>query len=189
MTKKVGYARVSTKEQVMNLQIDALVKAGCDPIFQDHAESGAKKSRPEWDKCLESLQAGDALVVYSFSRAGRSTLHLSELLKMLQGRGVDFVSLSEGVDSSTPAGKMVFHMLAAIAEFERDVIMERCEAGRVSAKARGVKFGPPIKASADAVATITFGRAAGVPVSELMKATGLSRATVYRVLEADVLAA
>ena len=178
--RRIGYARVSTKDQVLDLQISALEKAGCDEIFSDHGESGVKRSRPQFDAALAALQEGDVLVVYSLSRAGRSTLHLAQMLEALRARNIGFQSLSEAIDTTTPFGKMAFAMLGALAEFERDVLLERCEAGREAARARGVKFGPKLKSRPKEVDDIRARHAAGVSPTALARELGLSRATIYR---------
>lgn len=180
---KVGYARVSTAEQVVDLQMDALKRAGCDTIFADIGVSGVLRNRPEWNSCLKSLKAGDILVVYSLSRAGRSVLHLAELTKNMTDRNVEFVSLTEGIDSTTSCGRMVYHMLAAVAEFERDLILERTEAGRASARERGVRMGRPPKMTPDTRKYIISLRAAGVKIPTIMESTGFSRAQIYKTIE------
>ena len=137
---KYGYARVSTDDQKADLQIAALKGAGCDPIFTDTA-SGASSKRPELTRCLEALRAGDTLVVWKLDRLGRSLSHLVTVLSDLQGKGVAFKSLTEAIDTDTPAGRFMGHMLGALAEFERALIIERTQAGLKAAKQRGVKLG------------------------------------------------
>ena len=184
---KIGYARVSTKDQVVDLQIDALTKAGCTVIYTDHGESGAKDSRPEWDKCKAALKAGDVLVVYSLSRAGRSVQNLAELATTLKNRGVGFESLTEHIDTGSACGSLVFHMLSALAEFERQLTMERSAAGREAARARGVKFGT--KKTVVTVITAEQMRQRheqGYPADQIAKEFGVSRATAYRVLASRV---
>lgn len=137
---KYGYARVSTNDQKADLQIAALQSAGCEHIFTDTA-SGAASKRPELTRCLESLRAGDTLVVWKLDRLGRSLSHLVEVLASLQGKGVGFLSLTEAIDTESAAGRLLGHMLAALAEFERTLIVERTQAGLKAAKKRGVKLG------------------------------------------------
>jgi len=137
---KYGYARVSTNDQKSDLQIAALKSAGCEHIFTDTA-SGAVSKRPELMRCLESLRAGDTLVVWKLDRLGRSLSHLVEVLASLQGKGIAFLSLTEAIDTESAAGRLLGHMLAALAEFERTLIVERTQAGLKAAKKRGVKLG------------------------------------------------
>lgn len=179
---KIGYARVSTRDQVLNLQMDALQRAGCERIYSDHGVSGMQRSRPQFDECLAALQAGDTLVVYSLSRAGRSMQDLSNMLASLKARSVEFMSISEGIDTSSHMGKMIYGMLASIAEFERAMIMERCEAGRVAARARGVKFGRKRLISDEMVDYVRMAREQGSTVEQLADVTGFSTSTIYGVL-------
>jgi len=137
---KYGYARVSTNDQKADLQITALKSAGCEYIFTDTA-SGSSSKRPELTRCLESLRAGDTLVVWKLDRLGRSLSQLVEVLASLQGKGIAFLSLTEAIDTESAAGRLLGHMLAALAEFERTLIVERTQAGLKAAKKRGVKLG------------------------------------------------
>ncbi len=141
--RRIGYARVSTADQKLAMQLDALNGVGCDLIFKDHGVSGAKASRPGLDDALGELKAGDALVVFKLDRLGRSVLHLSDLLARFQNEGIHFVSLSEGVNTTTSGGRMVYHLFSTIAEFERDLIRERTMHGLEAAKARGQTLGRP----------------------------------------------
>lgn len=138
---KYGYARVSTDDQKADLQIAALKKAGCRAIFTDKGVSGAASKRPELTRCLEALRAGDILIVWKLDRLGRSLSHLVAVLSDLQGRGVAFKSLTEAIDTESAAGRLLGHMLAAMAEFERALIVERTQAGLKAAKKRGQKLG------------------------------------------------
>jgi DNA invertase Pin-like site-specific DNA recombinase len=137
---KYGYARVSTEDQRADLQIAALHKAGCEHVFTDTA-SGAASKRPELTKCLGSLRAGDTLVVWKLDRLGRSLSHLVTVLGELQDKGVAFQSLTEAIDTGTAAGRLMGHILGALAEFERALIVERTNAGLKAAKKRGQKLG------------------------------------------------
>jgi DNA invertase Pin-like site-specific DNA recombinase len=137
---KYGYARVSTDDQKADLQINALKKAGCRHIFTDTI-GGAVKKRPELTRCLESLRAGDVLIVWKLDRLGRSLSHLVAVLSDLQGRGVAFKSLTEAIDTESAAGRLMGHILGALAEFERSLIVERTQAGLKAAKKRGTKLG------------------------------------------------
>src|SRR5438309_11667183 len=139
---QIGYARISTDEQTLALQEDALHQAGCERLFRDVA-SGAKAERPGLSKALEQLRAGDTLVVWRLDRLGRSLRHLIDTLTALDTRGVGFKSLTEQIDTTTPGGKLIFHVFGALAEFERDLIRERTNAGLAAARARGKKGGRP----------------------------------------------
>ena len=138
----IGYARVSTVDQNPALQLDALQTAGCDPVFSDHA-SGAREKRPDLDRCLGYLRAGDTLVVWRLDRLGRSLRHLVTLVADLGARGIGFRSLTENIDTTTAGGRLIFHVMAALAEFEREIIKERSIAGVAAARARGRKPGRP----------------------------------------------
>ncbi len=138
----VGYARVSTSDQKLDLQIDALKENGCEPIFSD-TSTGAKKSRPGLDEALRFLRPGDTLVVWKLDRLGRSVKNLVDSIKMLDDQKIGFISLQENIDTNTSGGKLIFHIFSALAEFERDLIKERTKAGLKSAKARGRVGGRP----------------------------------------------
>jgi DNA invertase Pin-like site-specific DNA recombinase len=142
----IGYARVSTTDQNLDLQRDALKSAGCEKVYEDRA-SGAKTERPGLEKALEALRAGDTLVVWRLDRLGRSLSHLIGTVGELQSRGVGFMSLQESIDTTSPTGNLVFHIFGAIAEFERNLIRERTQAGLAAARARGRKGGRPRKLS------------------------------------------
>lgn len=141
----IGYARVSTNEQNLDLQIDALRLTGCTRVFCDRGFSGAMNSRPALDDCLRALNSGDTLVAWKLDRLGRSLAHLIALIKDLDARGIAFKSLSDAIDTTTAGGRLQFHMLGALAEFERSLISERTKAGMASARARGVELGRPSK--------------------------------------------
>lgn len=141
--RKVGYVRVSDKDQSENLQIDALKAAGCSVIFGDHGVSGAITKRYGLDDVLNCLEEGDTLVVWKLDRLGRSTIHLLQLLSDLRDRGVDFQALTQGIDTTTAVGRMLYGQLAVFAEYERNLISERTKAGMAAAKARGVHVGRP----------------------------------------------
>src|SRR3954452_4693007 len=138
----IGYARVSTHDQTLNLQKDALEKAGCQKIFTDIA-SGAKQERKGLEEALSHAREGDTLVVWRLDRLGRSITHLIQTVSGLAGRGVGFKSLTENIDTTTSGGKLVFHIFGALAEFERDLIRERTNAGLQAARARGKSGGRP----------------------------------------------
>lgn len=138
---KYGYARVSTDEQDPALQLEALKKAGCRETFTDHGISGTARKRPALSRCLKKLQHGDTLTVWKLDRLGRSVRDVVNILHDLHSRGVEFVSLTEAIDTKTPLGRAMVHMVALVAELEHGFIVERTRAGAKIAKARGVKFG------------------------------------------------
>ncbi len=141
--KRVGYARVSTEDQRLDMQLDALKAAGCSKIFRDQGVSGAKAARPGLDETLKVLEAGDALIVFKLDRLGRSVLHLADLLTRFRNESIYFVSLSEGINTVTPGGKLVYHIFAAVSEFQRDLIRENTVCGMQAARERGAKIGRP----------------------------------------------
>lgn len=140
---KIGYARVSTDEQSLSLQIDALKQAKCDVIYTDHGISGALGTRPGLDKTLATLAAGDKLIVWRLDRLGRSLVNLIQLLDKLGQNKISFHSLNENIDTSSSGGRLVFHLMAALAEFERALISERTRAGMEAARNRGQRIGRP----------------------------------------------
>jgi len=141
--RKIGYVRVSDKDQSEGLQVDALKNAGCDLIYGDHGVSGTITKRCGLDDMLASLETGDTLVVWKLDRLGRSTIHLLQLLSDLRDRGVDFKAITQGIDTTTAVGRMLYGQLAVFAEYERSLISERTKAGMAAAKARGVHVGRP----------------------------------------------
>ena len=148
----IGYARVSTQGQELDLQLDALRAAGCERIFEDHGVSGAKASRPGLDEMERFLRDGDVLTVYKLDRLGRSVSHLVAFVDELSRRKVGFRSLTEQLDTTTPGGRLLFHIFASIGQFERDLIIERTRAGLMAAAARGRKGGRPRSVTADKLA-------------------------------------
>ncbi|WP_081069279.1 recombinase family protein [Burkholderia diffusa] len=140
---KIGYARVSTEEQCLDLQLSALKRAGCDTILSDYGVSGSRFDRPGLRHALGMAKAGDALVVWRLDRLGRSLSNLVEVVSSLGKQGIEFVSLTESIDTRSPTGMLMFHMIAALAEFERSLISERTRAGMAAARARGAKIGRP----------------------------------------------
>jgi len=181
--QRVGYARISTASQKVDGQTDALNAAGCEKIFADTA-SGRLAERPELTLCLGYLRAGDVLVVWRLDRLGRSLRHLVETVNALAERGVAFASLHEGIDTTTSTGRLIFHIFAALAEFERELIAERAAVGRQAARARGRLGGRPAKLSRVQV-ELAWARydAGDVTVVEIAKALGVGRGTIYRALE------
>ncbi|KVU93626.1 recombinase family protein [Burkholderia ubonensis] len=144
---KVGYARVSTEEQHLDLQISALKGCGCDVIFSDQGISGVCSDRPGLKAALDAISDGSTLVVWRLDRLGRSISHLIQIITQLGETGVEFVSLTECIDTGSPVGRFTFHMIAALAEFERALISERTRAGLLSARRRGSKLGRPFALS------------------------------------------
>lgn len=140
---KIGYARVSTEEQNLDLQLLALQAAGCDAILSDRGISGSRFDRPGLHDALNAAQAGDTLVVWRLDRLGRSLSHLVDVVSDLGRHNIEFVSLTESIDTRSSTGMLMFHMIAALAEFERSLISERTRAGIAAARARGVKIGRP----------------------------------------------
>ena len=137
---KIGYARTSTEDQNLALQIDALTAAGCEKIYREQ-KSGASRARPQLTRLLNALNAGDELIVWKLDRLGRSVSHLVLIVDRIREAGAGFRSITESMDTTTPAGKMLFHLFATLAEFERAMIIERTHAGLAAARRRGVKLG------------------------------------------------
>ena len=176
----VGYARVSTQDQKPELQHDALIGAGCEKVFTEK-RSGAKADRPELIAALEYMREGDTLVVWKLDRLARSMKQLIETVEMLDGRGIGFRSLTEAIDTTTPGGRLVFHIFGALAEFERSIIQERTRAGLDAARARGRKGGRPPKLSEnDVKAAKALLSDPEITVAEIAKRLGVSPATLYR---------
>jgi DNA invertase Pin-like site-specific DNA recombinase len=181
----IGYARVSTADQRLDLQTDALEGAGCERLFTD-AASGAKADRPGLQEALDFARTGDTLVVWRLDRFGRSLKDLVERVERLRERGVGFRSLQEGIDTTSPSGKLVFHVFASLAEFERELIRERTMAGLASARARGRKGGRPPKMDARKVDLASkLMRDPDVSVQEVCDAVGVAPATLYRYVAPD----
>jgi DNA invertase Pin-like site-specific DNA recombinase len=178
----IGYARASSLDQHPQAQIEALTAAGCERVFTDHGVSGAKASRPELDACLAYLRQRDTLTVWKLDRLGRSVSHLVHVVGELRRRGVRFVSLTEGFDTATPHGRLLFHILAAPAEMERELIRERTLAGIERAKAEGRMGGRKTVMSPERIRVASAMLREGRPVSEVAKVLGVGRATLYRAL-------
>lgn len=180
---KIGYARVSTRDQNTDSQLDELRAAGCEPIFVDHGRSGKLASRPELDKCLASLREGDTLVITRLSRAGRSLKHMLSLAADLDAKGVGLQVLKQNIDTTTPTGRLVFHILAALDEFQRELIVEGTYEGLAAAKARGRKGGRKPGLDPRKVKVAHQLKESGASVAEIAQTLSVSRATVYRHLE------
>ena len=181
----IGYARVSTQDQNLNLQLDDLKKAGCDRIFQEKASSA--KERPQLLKLLETIREGDTVIVWKLDRLGRSLKELITLINDFQEKGIGFRSLNDAIDTTTAQGRLVFNIFASLAEFERDLIRERTKAGLSAARARGRLGGKPKglskEAQSKAEAARTLFEKQEKTVDEIGKLLGISRATVYRYLD------
>lgn len=178
---KIGYARTSTQDQNLDLQIDALQQLGCERIYQEKISS-VKDNRPELENCLKALRAGDTLYIWRLDRLGRSLKHLVQLINQLQDMDCSLVSIKENIDTSTPTGKLTFHIFASLAEFERDLICERTKAGLLSARARGRMGGRPQKLSEKEKSMIRqLMKDRNNSASDIAKRFGVSRATVYNI--------
>jgi DNA invertase Pin-like site-specific DNA recombinase len=179
---KLGYARVSTRDQNLNLQVDALKRAGCERIYQDVA-SGSKTERPALDEMLGQLRRGDVLVIWKLDRMGRSLAHLVELVGDLVTRKVGLVSLNDPIDTTSAQGRFVFNLFASLAEFERELIRERTQAGLSAARARGRVGGRPkglsSQAQATAMAAETLYREKRLSVSAIAGKLHISKSTLY----------
>lgn len=179
MNKTFGYARVSTLDQNLDTQLDALRQAGCHLIFQDKI-TGVSTSRPALDELLGQLRQGDTVMVARFFRLGRSRDHLINLLGDFARQGIHFKALDLGVDSSTPAGKLVLQIFAALAEYDRESILEKTRAGQLLAKANGKHIGRPAGIDAEKFAKVKKALERGFSASETVNLTGISMSSVKR---------
>ena len=180
---KIGYARVSTGLQNLNLQEDRLNAYGCEKIFSDHI-SGSKSKRPGLDKAIEFARSGDTIVVWRLDRLGRNMEDLITLVNELNERGVSFHSLEENItmDKSSSTGQLLFHLFAAFAEFERNLILERSSAGRIAARARGRYGGRPEKLKQKDLNLLKTLYDNGTPIKTIAEQWQVSRTTIYRYL-------
>lgn len=180
---KIGYARVSTGLQNLNLQEYQLNQYGCEKIFSDHI-SGSKSKRPGLDKAIEFARAGDTIVVWRLDRLGRNMEDLITLVNELNNRGVSFHSLEENItmDKSSSTGQLLFHLFAAFAEFERNLILERSSAGRIAARARGRYGGRPEKLNKHDLKLLKTLYDNGTPIKTIAEQWKVSRTTIYRYL-------
>lgn len=180
----IGYARVSTQDQQLHLQLDDLNRAGCERVFQEKVSSG--KVRPQLQLLVDSLRTGDTVVVWKLDRLGRSLKELITLINDFQQKGVGFRSLNDAIDTTTAQGRLVFNLFASLAEFERDLIRERTRAGLSAARSRGRLGGRPKglgkETLAKAKAAQTLYEAKDKTAEEIGKLLGISRASVYRYL-------
>jgi DNA invertase Pin-like site-specific DNA recombinase len=178
----IGYARISTLDQTLALQQDALTQAGCEHIYTDTV-SGSVTERPGLTQALSHLRSGDTVVVWRLDRLGRSLAHLIDTIRDLQERGVGLRSLQDQIDTTTSGGKLIFHVFGALAEFERDLIRERTHAGLAAARARGRLFGRPKVLSPQEVKQLrTLAKDDRNTVREICQTLRISRATYYRYL-------
>ncbi len=177
----IGYARVSTSDQNLDLQIDALKASGCAPLFHDVA-SGVKVARPGLREALRYLRPHDVLVVWKLDRLGRSLPELIAHVRDLEARGIGFRSLQESIDTTTPGGRLVFHVFGALAEFERELIRERTHAGLAAARARGRHGGRPFALDPKKRALACSLYDEDKPILDICAMLGISRTTLYRYL-------
>jgi len=175
----VGYARISTQDQNLDLQRDALLKSGCQKFFEDKV-SGTRADRPGLSKALEMLREGDTLVVWKLDRLGRSVKHLVDLVGKLANQGVHFKSLTDSIDTSTPSGRFFFHIMASLAEMERELMVERTRAGLQVAHQLGRKSGRKRKMTDSKIESAKSLLASGVPPGDVAKNLGVSVPTLYR---------
>lgn len=183
---KIGYARVSTKDQNLSLQIDALKKEGCQKIYEEKV-TGAKIDRMELKKLLEQIREGDIIVIWKLDRLGRSLRDLVNLVTEIQNKGAGLKSLHDSIDTTTPQGKLTFHIFAALAEFEREIIRDRTKAGLESARARGRFGGRPKGLSKEAqnkaIVAESLYRQKQMSVNQICKHLSISKATFYKYIE------
>jgi DNA invertase Pin-like site-specific DNA recombinase len=178
-----GYARVSTDEQNLNLQLDALEHAGCETIFKDEGVSGTATTRPGLNEALNTLQEGEILTVWKLDRLSRSLQHLIAVIEELQSKGVGFKSLSESIDTTTAGGKLIFHIFGALAEFERSLIAERTRAGLQAAMKRGKKLGRPTRLTQEQIKHAEKMILSGEEtMSGMAMLYGVNRSTLHRAL-------
>ncbi|WP_428393411.1 recombinase family protein [Lichenicoccus sp.] len=183
----LGYARVSTDDQTDALQLDALKAAGCERTFSDRA-SGASADRPALRDAISHARQGDTLVVWRLDRLGRSLPHLIETVRSLETSGVGFRSLTEHLDTTTPNGRLIFHLFGALAEFERELIRERTKAGLAAARARGRKGGRPAKLNAERLRMAQrLLKDSESTVSEIARTLGVHRSTLHKALSAETI--
>lgn len=182
--RRVGYARVSTMDQKLRMQLDALEAVNCDRIFKDHGVSGSKSNRPGLDKLLAYIKPGDTVVVFKLDRLGRSVLHLADLLVRFRNDEIEFCSMSEGINTTTPGGKLVYHLFSAFAEFQREVIVENTIAGLEAARRRGRPIGRPRKLDPQSIVLAhEMISQRGQSPKAVAKKLGVSRITLDRSLK------
>ena len=179
---KIGYARVSTRDQSMSMQVEALKEAGCDKIYEEIA-SGAKTVRPVLDEIIRNLREGDTIVIWKLDRLGRNLAHLIHLTTVLLEKKVGLISMNDPIDTTTSQGRLIFGIFASLAEFERELIRERTQAGLKSARARGRNGGRPKGMSQDALEQATIAEAlytnGTIPVKKIAEQLDISKTTLY----------
>jgi DNA invertase Pin-like site-specific DNA recombinase len=175
----IGYARVSTDDQNLELQLDALKKAGCEQTFTDKV-SGSRISRPGLEQALAALKKGDCLIVWKLDRLGRSVRHLVELSARFKEQGIDLRSVSDGIDTSTATGRFFFHVMSAFAEMERELIRERTNAGLAAAKDRGRLGGRPKAMTSGKLEAAEKLLSGGMPIGDVARSLDVSVPTIYR---------
>ncbi|MCI0563928.1 MAG: recombinase family protein [Nitrososphaera sp.] len=182
---KIGYARVSTQKQDLSLQLDALQSAGCATIYQEKV-TGSKRERPELQKMMNQIRAGDVVVIWKLDRLARSLTDLVSQVNEMQAKGAELQSLNDHIDTTTPQGKFTFHLFASLAEFERDIIRERTKAGLAAARARGRQGGRPKGLSREAQHTAIIAeklyQEGVLTVKEICRQLSISRGTFYNYL-------
>jgi DNA invertase Pin-like site-specific DNA recombinase len=182
----VGYARVSTQDQDLSLQKQALQKVPCDRLYEDYL-SGSRENRPGIKLALEVLRKGDTLVVWKLDRLGRSVKGLVDLVTDLEKKGIHFKSLTDHIDTSTPAGRFFFHIMASLAQMERELIVERTRAGLASAKTRGLIVGRKRKMTESKIESARKLFSSGISMKEIAKNLGVSIPTLYRWVPASTI--
>lgn len=175
----IGYARVSTRSQDLQLQLDALKEYGAERTYTEKV-SGTAHERPEFEKMLDTLRPGDTVVVYSLSRLGRSLKQLIQITEHFDNSGVNLVSLTDQIDTSTSVGKSLFHLMGSLAQFERDLISDRTKAGLEAARARGRQGGRPKKNQSDIEQAVRLYHTKALSIREIEQTTGVSRSTISR---------
>jgi DNA invertase Pin-like site-specific DNA recombinase len=180
----IGYARVSTEDQDTALQLDALRKAGCEKLFEDKA-SGVKTDRPGLTEAIRYAREGDTLTVWKLDRLGRSMKHLIDIITELEAKGVGFRSITENIDTTTPGGRLVFHLFGALAQFERDLIRERTRAGLQAAEERGRRGGRQAVVTPEKLAKARQHIAAGLNVREAAARVKIGKTALYQALKAQ----
>ena len=177
-----AYARVSTADQNLDRQLDALKNYGIDVLYCEKM-SGKKKNRPELDRMLKEVEDGDTIVIESLSRLGRSVKNLAELMEMFNQRNIRLVSLKETIDTTTPTGKLLFTILSSLAQFERDVLVERTQEGLAAARARGRNGGRPKTDEAAVKKAVALYQTKQYSLKEIQELTGVSASTIYRAIK------
>ncbi|WP_438728238.1 recombinase family protein [Parasphingorhabdus sp. DH2-15] len=180
--KRIGYARVSSTDQSLELQLDALAKAECDHIFSDDGISAIARSRPGFENALRHLEQGDTLVLWKMDRAFRSLRHALDVFEDFEERGIEFLVLTEGIDTTTPMGKCFFQIRNSFAELERSLISERTKAGLEAARLRGKRLGRPPSLSAQQIVEIKARCLAGESMAMIADRCRLSTRTLYRAI-------